>query len=255
MDLKIKLDKLKALDGLALYKWTASRYRMANSFILLSDLRLNTLTCNKGQVVFSAAAPILYNRHGRAHIQFNDQAVLHVVEGGRKGINIAPRQLRGGECAVPAQFCGSFVIDSPDQPHWVARRVMSMGCSLVYPAGRLVVPELFRISRDPSAFKPLFTKDLIALLGGDKDTPGPVLQELFRRRISSVGASTESGWAISNDYVSRGGCCVVSSRGITPRGGSCVQEMPLAAYRREVALREWIINTGDKSDELSRTCD
>lgn len=254
MDLKIKLDKLKALDGLALYKWTARRSRIADSFILLSDLRLNTLTCDKGQVVFSSAAPVLLSKHGRPHIRFIDHDVLHVTDGRRKGINIAGSQLHFDEEASPAGFCGSFVIDSPEQLPWIKKRVMSMGCSLVYPSGRLVVPELFRISRDPDAFKPLFTRGLIELLGGTKNTPVPVLQELFRQHIKRVAAITGNGWVISNDYVSRGGCCVVSSSGITPRGGSCVQEMPLAAYRRELLLRDWDINTGD-CDELPGTCD
>lgn len=254
MDLKIKLDKLKALDGLALYKWTARRSRIADSFILLSDLRLNTLTCDKGQVVFSSAAPVLLTKHGRPHIRFLDRGVLHITDGPRKGINIDSRRLRVDDEATLASFCGSFVIDSPEQLPWIKKRVMSMGCSPVYPSGRLIVPELFRISKDREAFKPLFTRGLIELLGGDKNTPVPVLQELFRQHIKRVAAITGNGWVISNDYVSRGGCCVVSSNGITPRGGSCVQEMPLAAYRRELLLRDWDINTGDR-DEFPRARD
>ena len=94
MDLKTKLTRLQTNADLALYKWTAGKFRMAGEFVLLSNLRLNTLACDGGRVTLSVAAPVLYMDRGRTVIRFLDRDVLTVTEGPRKGINVLGRFLQ-----------------------------------------------------------------------------------------------------------------------------------------------------------------
>lgn len=88
MDFLTKLEKLRRLDGVVLYKWTAARRRLGGDFIPLNSVRLHTITCEGGRVTYSAAAPVVFMERGRSVIKFLDANVLNVMEGPRKGLNI-----------------------------------------------------------------------------------------------------------------------------------------------------------------------
>ena len=119
MDLKTKLTRLQTNADLALYKWTAGKFRMAGEFVLLSNLRLNTLACDGGRVTLSVAAPVLYMDRGRTVIRFLDRDVLTVTEGPRKGINVLGRFLQEDENAVPATYCMHKEIRNEKLPKWI----------------------------------------------------------------------------------------------------------------------------------------
>lgn len=255
MNLKQKLGRLRAENGLALYKWTCGKTRIADGYILLSDLRFNVLVGDKGRVTYSVAAPVLYMDRGLPVISFRDHDVLTITDGPRKGINVLGQFLQDGEKAVQAKFCTTREITDEKQPSWLEDKIMSMGGSPVYPVSKIVVPELFRISRKPETLRLIWSKELIAAIGGKDNDTITELRRKFVDNKEAVGAKTDSGYVISYDHVASGGCCVVASRGITLRSGSIVHMMPLGALRVELKQRRWIINTGEQDNGLADNAD
>ena len=253
MNFLTKLEKLRRLDGVVLYKWTASRRRLGGDFIPLNTVRLHTITCEGGRVVYSAAAPVVFMERGRSVIKFLDANVLNVVEGPRKGLNIVSSFLKRDEEAAPVSRCESLVLSDKEPTKWIGQQVLSMGCSPVYPVSRLITPELFRISKRPENLKPLFSLGLVQAIGGTRSDTLQQLKEKFIQNLERLGSKTEDGWVVCNDYISSGGCCVVAARGITTRSGSAVHSMPLQSYRDELFSRKWSINTGETNDNLQRT--
>lgn len=245
MNLKQKLERLRAETSLVLYKWTCGKTRVADGYILLSDLRLNVLVGDRGRVIYSVAAPVLYMDRGLPVISFRDHDVLTVTDGARKGINILGQFLRDDEHAVPAKFCTTREILDEHQPAWLVDKVLSLGCSPVYPVGRIIMPELFRISRQPETLRLVFSKHLIHAIGGKEGDTIDVLRRKFIENKEAIGTRTDSGYVIAYDHVASGGCCVAASKGITLRSGSVVHMMPLGAFRVELRQRKWIINTGE----------
>lgn len=251
MDLKTKLARLQTNADLALYKWTSGKARIAGEFILLSNIRLNSLVCDRGRVTFSVAAPVLYMDRGRAVIRFLDRDVLTVADGARKGINALSRFLVDGENAVPATYCCSMEL-APDSrvPKWIADKVLSMGNSPVYPVTRLISPELFRISKRPETLRPVFNTAMLKAIGGSRTDSMEALTRKFLENFDLFGAKTDNGYVIANDYIATGGCCVAAARGLSMRSGSLTHMMPLALYRQELAERHWAVNTGETEDEM-----
>ena len=242
MTLREKIQRLKRLSDLALYRWTAGKHRISDkNFILLSDLRLNVLTCAGGTLQFSSAAPLLLMEHGRPYIQFRDNNVLTILDGPRKGINIMPSMLHDGEQAAPARHCECRVINEDDCPKWLEDKIMTMANSPCYPVTQLRMPELFRISRKPRTLNPIFTAELIREIGGTKGDDIQTLREKFYANLDLFGYYTDEGYVISNDRICSGGCCVVASHGITMRTGSAMHMMTLTAFIAECERRKWSI--------------
>ena len=55
-----KMVKLKRLDDVVMFRWVAGHKRIAGDYVLLSNMRLNVLSCDHGKVVYSSSAPIMY---------------------------------------------------------------------------------------------------------------------------------------------------------------------------------------------------
>jgi len=254
MELKAKLKNLRSEHDLALFKWTAGKSRIAGEFILLSNLRLNSLVCDGGRVIFSTAAPVLYMSRGRPMIKFIDHDVMTITGGERSGINVLSGHLRKSELAVPAVFCESRELVNDNVPSWMSRKVVHMGSAPVYPIGNVIMPDLFRITRSPETLKPLYNRAMLSLIGAvPEDTPSD-LAEKFLANIDMFGAQTDQGFVIANEYIASGGACVATTRGLERAAGSVVHMMPLSLYRKKLLERHWEINTGE-TNELQTTAD
>lgn len=242
MTLYDKLQRLKRMQDLALFKWVCGSKRVAHNFILLSDLRLNTLTCHDGRVVFSSAAPILFMERNRPVIQFRDSDVMTVLNGPRKGINILSRFLQPGEEAAACRYCEwREVVDSSYCPKWLEEKIMSIGNSPTYPVSKIIMPELFRISKKPETLKPIFTSSFIDEIGGSRSDSMQQLLQKFYENLELFGYHTDEGYVISNDYIATGGCCVAASKGINARTGSSVHMMTIRAFTADIGRRHWSI--------------
>ena len=242
MTLYDKLQILRRMQDLVLFKWVCGQKRVASNFIMLSDLRLNTLTCHAGRVVFSSAAPILFMEKGRPVIQFRDSDIMTVLNGTRKGINILSRVLQPVEEASACRYCDwREIVDSSYCPKWLEDKIMSMGNSPTYPVSKVIMPELFRISKKPETLKPIFSSSFIEDIGGSKTDSIQELLQKFYNNLDLFGYHTDEGYVISNDYIATGGCCVAASKGINARTGSSVHMMTLRAFAADVARRHWSI--------------
>lgn len=251
MTFREKLSRLKRLDDLVLYKWSAGQHRIASNFILLSDLRLNVVACNNGTVTYSSAAPILYMLRGRPVIQFRDHDVMSIINGKRKGINVIASMIQGGEDAIEARYCGTRVVSEDRCPKWLEDKIVQMGTSPTYPVSQLRLPDLFRISKKPETLKPIFNAQLIDQIGGLKTDSTEVLLSKFHNNLDLFGYYTDDGFIISNDYIATGGCCICASKGITLRNGSAVYVMSHKAFTAECAKKHWQINTRLEADNGS----
>jgi hypothetical protein len=254
MNLQDKIRRLKRQQDLVLYKWVSGQRRIAENFILLSDLRLNVLTCDGGRVVFSSAAPVMFMERNHPVIQFRDADVLTIMTGPRRGINVNSGFLKQGEDAAVARFCEHREIFEEDRvPKWLEDKIMSMGHSPVYPVSKIVMPELFRISRKPDTLKPVFNSAFIKEIGGEKGDSLQTLLDKFHSNLDKFGYYTEDGFVISNDLIASGGCCVCASRGITTRSGSVVHMLTKQQFVAEISRKHWHITTTEKEDDEIRT--
>ena len=78
IDFHSKMNRLRRLEDAAIFRWTGGHKRIADDYILLSNLRLNTISCSQGRVFYSSAAAVVYNVHGRPVISFRDRDLLTV---------------------------------------------------------------------------------------------------------------------------------------------------------------------------------
>ena len=140
-------------------------------------------------------------------------------------------------------------------PKWIVDKVMSMGCSPVYPVSRIITPELFRISKHPETLKPVFNTAMLKAIGGTRDDSVATLMRKFQANLDMFGAQTDNGFVIANDYIATGGCCVAAARGLSLRSGSLVHMMPLSLYRQELLERHWTVCTGETKNEMEGSPD
>ena len=250
MNLKQKLGNLAKNRNLALFKWTAGGSRLAGKLIRLSDLRLNVLAIDGDRITLSISAPVVVYEHGRQRVRFFDYDVVTVVEGERKGLNVLTEYLKDNEKFTPCSLCTSRKIDNADQPGWVSKRVLSMGCSPLVPVSSLVVPNIYRLTKDPSRLRLVLSKSLVAALGKKPTDSHEEIAHAFCSAGQWFGEWTEEGFLVPEEYVASGGMGVILPTGITAKSGSLVHCVPLNLLREDLARRRYEINTGG-ADELA----
>ena len=253
MNLTQKLQNLQRSEPVVLYRWTAGRKRIAGDYVLLSNMRLNALICNHGTVRLALAAPVLTMSMHRPRVVFKDSDVLTITEGTRMGINITGGSLRDDEKAMETPYCFNKVIDSDKQSKLVTDKIMSLGCSPYYPVSRVLVPEMFRITRRPETLKPVFNADMMRVIKGPrKDTMEDLLRK-FHSHLDMFGTFTDDGYIIPYEYVATGGCVICAAKGIAVKTGSAVHSIPWCLFNEEMIRLGWSIETGkEKEDELER---
>lgn len=239
-----KMANLRRLEDMAIFKWSGGHKRIAKDYLLLSNVRLQSLTCTNGRVFYSSAAAILYNVHGRPVISFRDHDLLTIIEGSnRAGINVQSGMLKPGEEAAPTRFCEWREIDEDHCPGWLVQRIMGMATSTVYCVSQIRMPDVYRISKKPETLKPIFTSSLIAAIGGSREDSTEVLMEKFHENLDLFGIYNSEGYVIPADYICAGGCCVVAARGIPAATGSITFSMPLKTFVADVSRLHWCITT------------
>ena len=244
LNLHDKMIKLKRLDDVVMFKWVGGHKRIAGDYLLLSNLRLNVLSCSGGNVVYSSSAPIMYNVHGRPAISFRDRDLMTIISGSsRAGINVASNMLKEGESAAQTRYCEWRVVDADHCPQWLEQRIMSMATGTIYSCYQLRLPDLYRISKKPETLKPIFNSDLIRAIGGTSTDDANTLLDKFHKNLALFGTFNDDGYIIPNDYICAGGCCVVASKGIPSNAGSVVFTMPLKTFMAECDRRHWVIAT------------
>ena len=245
-----KMVKLKRLEDIAVFKWSGGHKRIAGDYLLLSNLRLNTLTCTRGRVYYSSAAAIVYNVHGRPVVSFRDKDLLTIINGSnRTGINVPSGMLKPGEEAAPTRFCEWREVDEDHCPKWLEQRIMGMATSTVYCVSQIRMPDLYRISKKPETLKPIFSSSLIKAIGGDKKDSTETLMQKFHDNLDLFGIYNSEGYIVPNEYICAGGCCVVAARGIPATTGSIVFPMPLKTFVADVSRLHWDITTALEEDE------
>jgi len=244
INLHEKITRLKRLEDVVMFRWMGGHKRIAGDYLLLSNLRLNVLSCSRGRVVYSSSAPVMYNVRGRPVISFRDRDLMTVISGSaRAGINVVSGMLKDGEEAAQTRYCEWRVVDADHCPQWLENRIMSMATSTIYNCAQLRLPDLYRISRKPETLKPIFTASLIKAIGGEPEDNAETLTKKFHDNLDLFGQFNEDGYIIPNDYICAGGCCVVASRGIPAASGSIVFTMPLKTFTAECDRRHWQIAT------------
>ena len=246
INLHEKVTKLKRLEDVVMFRWVGGHKRIAGDYLLLSNLRLNVLSCSRGNVVYSSSAPIVYNVKGRPVISFRDRDLMTIVSGSaRAGINVVSSMLKDGEEAAQTRYCEWRVVDADHCPGWLENRIMSMATGTIYNAYQLRLPEMFRISRKPEMLKPIFSASLIKAIGGEPGDSTEVLTRKFHDNLELFGHYTDEddGFIIPAEYISAGGCCVVAAKGIPAATGSIVFTMPLKTFMAECDRRHWQIAT------------
>ena len=244
LSLHDKLIKLSKTDDMAIFQWTAGQAKIAKDFYLLSNLRLNTLSCNGGVIVFSTAAPLVYNVYGRPATALCDRDLLTVLGNSQRvGVNIRCNRIKPGEECAPTRYCGWRIVDEDHCPRWLENKIMSMCTGVMYPATHVSLPDIYRISKKPESLKPIFTRDLIDAIGGERDDTADVLLQKFHAKMDLFGFKTNEGFVIPSEYICSGGCNVIGAKGIPSNGGSARFSIPLRTFVAECSRNHWDIAT------------
>ena len=247
-----KMVKLRRLEDVAVFKWTGGHKRIAGDYLLLSNLRLNVLSCTRGHVYYSSSAPIMYNVHGRPVISFRDRDLMTIIAGSnRVGINVPSNMLKPGEEAAQTRFCEWREVDEEHCPKWLEQRIMGMATGTIYCAYQLRLPDLYRISKKPETLKPIFSSSLIRAIGGEQGDSTETLLKKFHDNLDLFGVFHNDGYILPNEYICAGGCCVVAAKGIPATNGSVVFTMPLRTFVAEASRNHWQIKTAmEVGDEV-----
>ena len=249
LNLHDKMVKLRRLDDIVIFRWTAGHKKIANDYILLSNVRLTTLSCTEGKVIYSSAAPCVYNVKGRPVISFRDRDLMTIISGSsRMGINVPANMLKDGEEASQTRYCEWRVVDEDHCPQWLEARIMSMATGCIYPCAQMRLPDLYRISKKPETLKPIFTADLIRAIGGLPTDSTEQLLTKFHNNIDLFGEFKDEGWVFPAEIICAGGCCVVAAKGIPAANGSVVFTMPLRSFEAECDRRHWVIATAANTE-------
>lgn len=250
INLHEKMTKLKRLEDVVMFRYVGGHKRIAGDYLLLSNLRLNALSCSQGKVVYSSSAPIVYNVKGRPVISFRDRDLMTIVSGSaRAGINVVSSMLKDGEEAAQTRYCEWRIVDEDHCPQWLENRIMSMATGTIYDCYQLRLPEIFRISRKPETLKPIFSASLIKAIGGEPDDNTEQLTKKFHQNLKLFGKFHDDGYIIPNEYICAGGCCVVAAKGIPAATGSIVFTMPLKSFMAECDRRHWQIATTANTED------
>ena len=199
LNLHEKMIKLKSLDDIVIYRFVGGHKRIAGDYILLSNLRLNVLTCSKGNVIYSSSAPVVYNVKGRPVISFRDRDLMTIISGSaRAGINVVSSMLKDGEEAAQTRYCEWRVVDADHCPQWLEQRIMSMATGTIYHAYQMRLPEMYRISRKPETLKPIFSASLIKAIGGTAQDNTETLTKKFHKNLKLFGEFHDDGYQIGS---------------------------------------------------------
>ena len=246
MTLHEKIERLHELGDVVLYRWMTGKHRIAKDFVVLSALRLEVLSCTKNKLFFSMSAPVLYMDRGRPRIVMRDRDVLSITSGKRAGMTIIPSVLQDGENAVEARYCKRMQVREDYCQKWLANKIMSIAGSSVYPVSRIIVPEMFRISKNPIVLKPFFTTGLLKDIGGTPNDSVDQLLQKFHANLSMFAKDTDDGWIINNDMIATGGCCIAAAKGITG-SGSMVHMTTLRQFQTDVQSKHWVIGYSEET--------
>ena len=217
----------------------------AGHYVLLSDLRLNVLSCDNGVAMFSIAAPVLFMQVGHPVIRLYSRNVLTVTSGDRKGINICGYQLREGETAVQTRHVFEQSLESKNIGKEAAKRTMSLAASLAQPVMHLVVPRVCRITKDPTQLRPMYSRQLLDVIGAKPSDSAEDLKQRFLDNLGKIGVELAEGWCIPGELIAAGGCAVVPDSGFSKRTGSMSFQLPLENLRNDLSVRRWDVNTGE----------
>ena len=242
MTIREKLKRLHNIGSVVLFRWSSGKLRLAKDYVILSNLRMEVLTCTKEDIIYSTAAPCLVMDHGKPTVHFSDRNILTISDGKRHGMNVLPGMLFDGESATEARFCKSVLVDETHCPKWLERRILSIGLSPVYPVPHILIPEIFRISKNINTLKPYINKDLLTVLGCDQNTTVEKIIQLFHENIDMFSYETDEGYIVSNEYIASGGCCVALAKGLAS-GSSVVFQMPLKQFQMEAYVKNWHVST------------
>lgn len=247
MDIREKLNRLRAIDDVALVRWTGGDRVCGGMFIPATELHMNVLVCDKGRVFFSSAGSVMMTVNGRCQLRYFDDDVYRVVSGPRKNVNILKSFLKDGEEIMPLIHCmHTEVTDKCSK--FVEKAVLSMGQSMWYPVWGLPIPDLYRMTTHPESLRPIYTKQLLASIGGGPEDTSRQLLAKFLANIDRLGSRTAEGWVIRDEFIASGGMCVCASEGITKAHGSRVMVMPLKLLKLETRARNWNLHLGDNDD-------
>ena len=238
-----KLKCLRRLDDLALFRWASKSKRIDGKFIPLSELRLNVLACSNGVVRFCSAAPVLRLSHGRPKITLHDADVFRVLTGDRRGINILNGFITDSEQVAEApSVMHMSCSDDCECPAAVAHGVMSMGHSLSYPVIRATFPDMFRLTSDVKLLRPVYTKQVLEVIGGKREDGADELKRKFAEHIELFGYKSDAGYVVNSEYVAAGGMLCVSGEGISRKSGGPVFQIPLSLLKTQATAAGWVLH-------------
>ena len=244
MDLKAKIAHLKAGPYIARYRWSAGKTRVAGRFARLSALRLNILLSGDGLCHYTCAAPVLVGRFGRPRIRMCDKGVLEITGGERRGMLVLATALKSGEDAVPPRLVWSGDV-TEDAPQWIARKVLSMGCSPSYEARELLLPATYRLAKDLSRCTPIYSVGLARELGAEWGSEE--FDASFSRYLEAMSERTDGGWAVPASLVRSGGMVVVDAKCMTGNG-SVLVGMDADRMLSELENLDWRIDARNQME-------
>ena len=247
MDIREKLERLRAIDDVALVRWTGGMRVNGGKFIPATELRMNILACDRGRVYFSIAASVMHTINGRAQLRWFDEGVCRIMSGGRKNINVLKSFLHRNEEFTPVTQCFHVEVDE-NCDRFVEKRTLGMGTAMWYPEWHVPVPDFYRLTARPETLRPVYTKEMLELIGGSRDDSPEDLHRLFLDNIDRFGERTAEGWMVRDELVAMGGMCCCAAEGITKSYGSRVFKVPLKLLKMDIAARKWGIHLGGDNE-------
>ena len=242
MELAQKLQKLESIRRgpprvIFGYRYCSSKLA---DYVSLTNLRLEIVQVNNGQVQYTMAAPVLEVRHGKNFVEFHDRELVIPVDGPRANILLRSRYLKTGETASPAPMCFTAEVTS-DSDERILSRVCDICSKPAFPGIDMRMPVFYRCTKNPSRLRLNYVPELLQALGLEAGTAQEDLKSTFLSSLHSIAIPTDEGWVVPFEWVYAGGMVVTAIADLGKRCPKVLHVRSPQFFNNYVNAKGWLL--------------
>jgi hypothetical protein len=207
-------------------------------YVSLTNLRMEIVQVNQGQIMHTLAAPVLEVRHGKSYIDWHDSDLVMPTTGPRANIILRSRYLKKDEQASPASNCRAVMV-TEDSDERLLNRVIALCSKPAYPGIDMREPSFFRCTKNPERMRLNYVPELLAALGLESGVSADVLKEAFMAAINTVTIPTEGGYVVPFEWVYAGGMVVTPALDLGKLFPKTLYVRTPQFFQSYVAAKQW----------------
>lgn len=222
-----KIERLARADDFVIYRWITHGKRIENQYYRLADVRLQGIRYGAGKVsLFEAAAiPIASGPPNR--LLLRSSGIFSILDGDHAGL-LSTEVPEGASFAV-AQHTGVEEI-TQSSPRHKLELVRTLVTSPYLPVCTIVLPNMYRLTRNPARLRLHVTQDLLDAWSLPQGCSSADIDRAFQQYLDTCASNTGSGYIVPADMVHSGGTIVCDSMLVSRNSTSSIFGLPGATF-------------------------